>query len=242
VIVTSFSSSPEQHQPIKSEYPLLGRDDVIQSFKHIIDCGENTSKFHISVLLLSYGVAARNQFEAISTDVLEYQLDYEVKTCIVIKGDTQQGKSRLLDEMFLVAHAGGIKCVKINLHSTQKRVSRKIFVITHVLNITLLQLPFSTSSLFVSKLLGFYEGMTSTEKENILLQSLFDFELNNYLWTLNSIFGTCFQRSSDGSRMSNSMEMEIQHQFLKMLCQKVMFLITKLAYPVRNFHNIAFFA
>jgi hypothetical protein len=91
----------------------------------------------------------------------------------------------------------------------------------HLIVTTSMQLPFSTSGLFVARMIGFHENTTSAEKENILLKSLFDFELNNYLWTLNTIFGTCFVKSPDFERLSGTMELEVQHQFLKLLCQKV---------------------
>lgn len=46
----------------------------------------------------------------------------DIKSCILIKGETRQGKSRLTDEIFHKTFKNEMNCVKISLHISQVRV------------------------------------------------------------------------------------------------------------------------
>lgn len=45
-----------------------------------------------------------------------------LKSCILIKGETRQGKSRLTDEIFYKSFKSELNCVRISLHVSQVRV------------------------------------------------------------------------------------------------------------------------
>lgn len=68
-------------KPIEYDYPLVGRSEIIEVFQEMLEDG----------MFLT---------EQMETDGFSKIRDYTNQNCLLIRGDAQMGKTRLLNEIF----------------------------------------------------------------------------------------------------------------------------------------------
>ena len=165
----------EQQTPMKFMYPLLGRQEAILIFKR-----------YLSTAIQNY-----NQFDVKANDV----------SCFLIKGETQQGKSRLLEEFFYNNIKEKLNSVRIQLHANQ------------------LTKPYSTVWLYLSKIMNLSPKMSSIKLETKLYEMLSNNGIDEYLGVLNPIFNVNFRISKTLKAMNNDQLKETKKIVFKILCE-----------------------
>ncbi|XP_055594686.1 adenylate cyclase type 10-like [Uranotaenia lowii] len=169
-------------KPIEYEYPLVGRDEILEVFQDMLEDGLFQSRHFSSSLSIE---TANNQ------------------NCLLIKGEAQMGKSRLLNELF-------------NVSLKNKKSS--------TLRLTLCmkdsKSPYSAAYLYLSRPLGFTETITSITRQNRIKQYLVEYRVFSKLWLLNEILKVEFPETEAIRNMSKA-EQEIQrHKLFELLCLK----------------------
>lgn len=165
----------EQQTPIKYMYPLLGRQNAISKFKKY----------------LGTAIQHYNQVDVNDNHV----------SCFLIKGDTQQGKSRLLEELFYLNTKEKLNSVRVQLHANQ------------------LTKPYSTVWLYLSKVMNLSPKMSTTKLESKLYEMLSNKGINEYLGVLNPIFNVNFGISKSMKAMNNEQLKQTMKIVFKILCE-----------------------
>lgn len=118
--------------------------------------------------------------------------------CVMIKGDGQQGKSRVINELYRVCVYQNLKCLRL------------------ILNAKHTSMPFWTVKYCLQKIL---ESENSGSIEDIIVDKLSDLIVKaEYLSTLNPIFDTYFPSRSS---IANDKYGEIQKILLRLLCHNL---------------------
>lgn len=165
----------EQQAPIRFMFPLLGRQDVILIFKK-----------YLSTAIQNY-----NQLDVKANHV----------SCFLIRGETQQGKSRLLEEFFYYNVKEKLNSVRVQLHANQLRK------------------PYSTVWLYMSKVMNLSSKMSTTDLEAKIYDMLSNRGVDDYLGVLNPIFSVNFPISKTLEAMNGNQLKETKKIVFKILCE-----------------------
>lgn len=97
-----FLRSDQKNESNLKSSQILGRDFLLETCRNFLN---------LTIL---------NYFK-----LVEYHTeDFGEKTsCIVIRGETQQGKTRLLEEIYQENMKDNLNCIRVNLKATQLTVS-----------------------------------------------------------------------------------------------------------------------
>ncbi|XP_065092856.1 adenylate cyclase type 10-like [Ochlerotatus camptorhynchus] len=172
----------EMIKPIEYDFPIVGRDEILEVFQEMLDDG----------LFLTHNMNPDDVGK-----IHEYQ------SCLLIRGEAQIGKTRLLNELF---------------HISLK--NKKISSLRLTLSMRDLKKPFSAASLYLSRPLGFTETITSITRENRIKQYLGEYQLTAQLALLNAILDVEFPESEIIRMMTDSERQEMRRKLFELLCQK----------------------
>lgn len=157
---------------LENSIPMVGREEVMQ-------------KVHFSV---TAAIAAFNNNE----------LNHSGACCVMIKGDGQQGKSRVINELYRVCVYQNLKCLRL------------------ILNAKHTSMPFWTVKYCLQKIL---ESENAGNIEDIIVNKLSDLIVEaDYLSALNSIFDIHLPAQSS---IANDTHGEIQKILLRLLCHNL---------------------
>ncbi|XP_058818168.1 adenylate cyclase type 10-like isoform X3 [Topomyia yanbarensis] len=174
----------EMVKPIEYEYPLVGRNEILEVFQEMLDDG----------LFLTQHMTANDQSKI---------QEYTYQSCLLVRGEAQMGKTRLLNEIF---------------HISLK--NKKISTLRLTLSMNDVKKPFSAACLYLSRPLGFTETITSITRQNRVKQYLKEYNFNQHLALLNEILDTEFAET-DILRMMNKPEQDaMRKKLFELLCQK----------------------
>lgn len=195
------------------KFPFLGNTFILQSVNQYLNKGSYSiivitfvifyfNCIQITLAIENYHYEVQKRAFRRITNMTSSQYD---KSCLVLKGDTQQGKTRLLDYIFQRIYDEKIQFIKLTLHVNQLRI------------------PYATTKLYLSRPLGFSERMTRAERQSILFNKLQNFDSNivNSLSVFNVVFDVNFEESLFIKRVQPNDEQEIRKNLFKLLCQKV---------------------
>ncbi|XP_053691913.1 adenylate cyclase type 10-like [Sabethes cyaneus] len=174
----------EMVKPMEYEYPIVGRGEIIEVFQEMLDDG----------MFLTHYLG--------SNDIEKIQ-EYTYQSCLLIRGEAQMGKTRLLNEIFHIA----LKNKKIS--SLRLTLSMKDF-----------KKPFSAAYLYLSRPLGFTETITSITRENRIKQYLNEYEIHQYLALLNEILDTEFPETEILQMMNRNERGVMRRKLFELLCNK----------------------
>lgn len=90
----------ETTKPVFYEFPMLGRDEVLTMYRQLL-------------------ITARGDFIEQVKEVRKSKHN----ACLLIKGETQSGKTRILDEIFTNCLNDNIKCFRLTLNAKFSKVS-----------------------------------------------------------------------------------------------------------------------
>lgn len=165
-------------RPVEYKTPVLGRNDILLS-----------SRCHLIMAILNHN------YVACEMEPHEHHI-----SCFVIKGDTQQGKTRILDELFNMCFKNNLRCIKLTLHPKQ------------------LMKPYSTIALIMTRLL---KNLDNDNVQNLIAEKLHDLGIDEYLSVLNPVFNINFEPSDIIQLMNNEQLMEIRQHVFKVLIETV---------------------
>ncbi|XP_055642241.1 adenylate cyclase type 10-like [Toxorhynchites rutilus septentrionalis] len=174
----------EMLKPVEYEYPLVGRDEILEVFQEMLEDG----------MFLT---------EQMETDGFSKIRGYTNQNCLLIRGDAQMGKTRLLNEIF---------------HSSLK--NKKISSLRLTLTMKDVKKPFSAANLYLSRPLGFTETITSITRENRIKQYLSEYKLNQHLSLLNEILEVEFPETEILRMMNKTEQKSMRRNLFELLCQK----------------------
>lgn len=121
---------------------------------------------------------------------------------LLIIGETREGKSCLLNEMFLHTFKQNFNCFKIKCHVNHARD------------------PYSLTFLYMNHLLGLKGESTSIEREEMISKLLEEYEINQLYFVLNPIMKVNFNVPALTQEIQEKYK-EIQLRIFKLLCKKV---------------------
>ncbi|KXJ77263.1 hypothetical protein RP20_CCG007993 [Aedes albopictus] len=174
----------EMIKPQEYDYPIVGRDEILEVFQEMLDDG----------LYLT---------QTMNGDDISRIQDYTNQSCLLIRGEAQMGKTRLLNELF---------------HISLK--NKKISSLRLTLSMRDLKKAYSAAYLYLSRPLGFTETITSITRENRIKQYLSEYHLNPQLALLNDILDVEFPKTEMLRMMNDTEQNEIKRKLFDLLCQK----------------------
>ncbi|XP_055544370.1 adenylate cyclase type 10-like isoform X2 [Wyeomyia smithii] len=179
-----FYSEREMVKPIEYEYPIVGRTEIIEVFQEMLEDG---------MFLTQY----------LGTNDSDKIQEYTYQSCLLIRGEAQMGKTRLLNEIFHIALR-----------------NKKISSLRLTLSMKDCKKPFSAACLYLSRPLGFTETITSITRENRIKQYLNEYELDQYLALLNEILDTEFLETDILRMMNRNEHATMRRRLFELLCHK----------------------
>uniref|UniRef100_A0A182VH66 AAA_16 domain-containing protein n=3 Tax=Anopheles merus TaxID=30066 RepID=A0A182VH66_ANOME len=166
-------------------YPLVDRDQFIEIFQEMIEDGL---------------VIAQQTVQCTRSD---FPADQWIQNCLLIRGEGQMGKTRLINEFFYIAlrnkHISSL-CFSLSLKDSKK--------------------PFSAVSLCISRPLGFTETITTATRQNRMKLYLREHRLEQHLSLLNEILGTSFNETPATAALSPAEKDAARKELFRFLCQK----------------------
>ncbi|XP_058447696.1 adenylate cyclase type 10-like [Malaya genurostris] len=172
----------EMIKPIEYEYPLVGRNEILEVFQEMLDDG----------LFLTQHMSSNEQHQ-----------EYVYQSCLLIRGEAQMGKTRLLNEIF---------------HISLK--NKKISTLRLTLSMNDVKKPFSAACLYLSRPLGFTETITSITRQNRVKQYLKEYNFDQHLALLNEILDTEFPETIILQMMNKPEQDAMRKKLFELLCHK----------------------
>lgn len=167
----------ETEMPRQHELPILGRDDILFKFRRVLNAA-----------VLNF-----NQ------DVKNLELIYQKLSCFVIKGDTQQGKTRLLDELFENCFHDGLNCLRISLCCKDSKI------------------PFGVVSMILRRALKNKPEMSADDFQKNVLMLCKGLNVDKFLFLLNPHLKTNFAATETFDTFNASDISTIRQSMLKIL-------------------------
>lgn len=121
---------------------------------------------------------------------------------ILITGDTSQGKTCIIDELFMITYGQGIDCFKITAHSghTKKAYSFVTECMEH--------------------LMGLDSNSTHIQREVAVSQALAEYEISSLYFILNSVLGTKFPTPTVPQKIQAKLP-DAKRRLFTLLCTKL---------------------
>ena len=164
--------------PRKYNFPILGRSEVLTFAQNLLKC-------------------------AVVNIYREEKQMIEVCpkiSCLLIKGDSQQGKTRVLDEIFSNCYENQLCCLRLSLNIKHSKV------------------PYKVIAKIMEKALNFNEDSEAGVKEVIIRKKLEGFNLDEYLSIFNPMFDIKFDVSEAVEMMNEDNLCKVRKKMLKILC------------------------
>ncbi|KFB35731.1 hypothetical protein ZHAS_00002631 [Anopheles sinensis] len=195
-----FIAERELLKPTVYNYSLVDRDQFIEIFQEMVEDG--------TVLAHQASQSAKTEFPA----------GQWFQNCLLIRGEAQIGKTRLVNEFFYLAlrnkHISSL-CFSLSLKDSKVRS----FGIKLQLILSL-QKPFSAISLCICRPLGFTETITTVTRQNRTKQYLREHKMDQYLSLLNEILGTNFIETEAVRSLTKVEQDSSRKELFRFLCQK----------------------
>nr|XP_040234434.2 adenylate cyclase type 10-like [Anopheles coluzzii] len=180
-----FIAERELLKPMVYNYPLVDRDQFIEIFQEMIEDGL---------------VIAQQTVQCTRAD---FPADQWIQNCLLIRGEGQMGKTRLINEFFYIAlrnkHISSL-CFSLSLKDSKK--------------------PFSAVSLCISRPLGFTETITTATRQNRMKLYLREHRLEQHVSLLNEILGTSFNETPATAALGPAEKDAARKELFRFLCQK----------------------
>uniref|UniRef100_A0A182KCB6 Guanylate cyclase domain-containing protein n=1 Tax=Anopheles christyi TaxID=43041 RepID=A0A182KCB6_9DIPT len=180
-----FISERELLKPMVYNYPLVDRDQFIEIFQEMIEDG----------LMIAQ--------QTVQCSRADFPPDQWIQNCLLIRGEGQMGKTRLINEFFYIAlrnrHISSL-CFSLSLKDSKK--------------------PFTAVSLCISRPLGFTETITTVTRQNRMKLYLREHKMEQHLSLLNEIIGTNFNETDVTARLSQTEKDAARKELFRFLCQK----------------------
>lgn len=167
----------ETQLPNQHELPILGRTESLFRFRRVL-----------SAAILNF-----NQ------DVRNHELIYQKLSCIVIKGDTQQGKTRVLDELFVKCFHDSLNCLRISLSTKD------------------LKIPFGVVTKILRRALTGKPEINAEDFQENVLKLFKDLNVDKFLFLLNPLLKTNFPPIKSFETFNPSEVSYIRQSMLKIL-------------------------
>uniref|UniRef100_A0A182SVP6 Guanylate cyclase domain-containing protein n=1 Tax=Anopheles maculatus TaxID=74869 RepID=A0A182SVP6_9DIPT len=181
-----FIAERELLKPTIYNYPLVDRDQFIEIFQEMIDDG-----------MVIAQQCTRSDFPN----------DQWIQNCLLIRGEAQMGKTRLVNEFFYIAlrnkHISSL-CFSLSLKDSKK--------------------PYSAASLCISRPLGFTETITTVTRQNRMKLYLREHKMEQHLSLLNEILGTNFIETEATATLNQTEKDSARKELFRFLCQKAKFI------------------
>lgn len=159
-------------KPLKYNFPILDRNEILA----------------ISRKLLISAISNINQEKSLKV------------SCLLIKGESQQGKTRMLNEIFSNCFDDNLRCLRLSLNIKHSKV------------------PYKVISKIMEKALNLNGPISTEAMQEIITQKLTGFNVDGYFSVFNSIFGTNFEVSEIVKTMEEDNFTIIQKMMFKILC------------------------
>ncbi|XP_035907479.1 adenylate cyclase type 10-like isoform X1 [Anopheles stephensi] len=177
-----FIAERELLKPMVYNYPLVDRDQFIEIFQEMIDDG-----------MVIAQQCTRSDFPN----------DQWIQNCLLIRGEAQMGKTRLVNEFFYIAlrnkHISSL-CFSLSLKDSKK--------------------PYSAASLCISRPLGFTETITTVTRQNRMKLYLREHKMEQHLSLLNEVLGTNFIVTEATASLNQTEKDSARKELFRFLCQK----------------------
>lgn len=147
-----LTNKKETEVPSQHEFPILGRQETLLKLQRV----------------LSAAISNFNQ------DVKHLEPIYQKLSCVIIKGDTQQGKTRILDELFLKSFQAGLNCLRLSLCTKDLKV------------------PFGVASKIFQRVLKVKPEMSVDQFQEIVFEKFKGSNVEHFLFALNPLLNTKF--------------------------------------------------
>ncbi|XP_063706141.1 adenylate cyclase type 10-like [Culicoides brevitarsis] len=165
--------------PQGREFSFLGRSDFMQAFEK----------------RLFYAMQ-------LSEDSKKQLQEEKRQISVLILGETREGKSCLLDEMFAFTYERAIKCFKIKNHVHHART------------------PYTLTSLYMNILLGGNSESTTMSRQKAIEVALNKFQVRQLYFALNPILKVEFPVPPMTEELKSRYD-EIQRRMFKLLCRTI---------------------
>ncbi|XP_049548290.1 adenylate cyclase type 10-like [Anopheles darlingi] len=181
-----FIEEKELLKPMVYNHPLVDRDQFVELFQEMMDDG-----------------IALTQQAVQDTSAYHTAGEQWVQNCLLIRGEAQMGKTRLMNEFFYIAlrnkHISSL-CFSVKLKDSK--------------------VPFSAASLCISRPLGFTDAITPITRQNRIKQYLRDHQVDQHLSLLNELVGTKFPQTEATRSMSIEETRAMRKELFEALCHK----------------------
>uniref|UniRef100_A0A182YM95 Guanylate cyclase domain-containing protein n=1 Tax=Anopheles stephensi TaxID=30069 RepID=A0A182YM95_ANOST len=198
-----FIAERELLKPMVYNYSLVDRDQFIEIFQEMIDDG-----------MVIAQQCTRSDFPN----------DQWIQNCLLIRGEAQMGKTRLVNEFFYIAlrnkHISSL-CFSLSLKDS--KVSGNVWGCLQaelLLPCIRLQKPYSAASLCISRPLGFTETITTVTRQNRMKLYLREHKMEQHLSLLNEVLGTNFIVTEATASLNQTEKDSARKELFRFLCQK----------------------
>lgn len=164
--------------PVSYNYPIIGRIEIMSMSHSLLMCA----------------ISNLNQ------EIENLEPLFPKVSCLLIKDDSQQGKTRILDELYSRCVRSKVNCIRLNLNTKHSKLSYKVMATV------------------VEKVLRLGGDSNPESIEWIIKKKLERFNVDNFLSALNPIFGLNFEASKIIRVMDTNELSEIKKVMFKILC------------------------